>query len=517
MGIRFQCATAAAAVVVVMAAAGGCQEPIPLTNAPVIGPAPVEDSRRALTPVFLGLPVDVSGLVRLADAAIPESLPPVVEWIGSAACGREGSAVRCTTARIDLEIERAGAPVVVASRGDLTLEVPIRYHVVGRGTGWAQHIAESASGELTASVDFAVEMTPSFVTRINVKDEVRLSRSAVPVLDGEVPLVKHIGPRLRRAIVPAGDALAAALAAEITRAKVDHAWRALHSPVEINRELHQWLRAEPMQLVPGGFAAADGGIAWRLAIVSRLQVFTGDRPSPLPPKPAPELSTGPAAQRTVLRLPAILPWDRMQSAVERAFPPGETIRSDGPGESPLEVVVRRVDLVPAREQLGIEFDLEVVEPEALRRRRGIAHVVATPVVRPATSRLELEQIGFPNGPDRPRRQPSAGISPAEAARTAQVPVLSIEPFARKLTASAHMDISNALRDVLPHTNSLFERPLGPSFELHGRFDSVSVSRVRPVRQGFELMLDIGGALTLLPAAPLPRPRDGEVARGNGEQ
>lgn len=518
MGFRLHTAAAAVAAAIAAAAGGGCRETILFTSAPAIGPSPVHDSSAPLTPVFLGLPVDLSELVRLADAALPDRLPAIIEWVGAAACAREGRALRCTTAKVDIGIERAGRPTIVASRGDLTLEIPLRYELVGRGTGRAQHVAEAVSGELTASVDFAVELTPSFVPRIRLKDEVRLSSPVLAVLDGEVALAKHIGPRLRRSIGSAADALAMALAADITRDRVGRAWRALHAPVEINRELRQWLRAEPVQLVPGGFTAAEGGVALRVAILSRLQVFTGDRPSPLPPKPAPELSAGPDAHRTVLRLPAMLPWDGMLSAVREAFAPGETIRTAEVGGTPLGVAVRGLSFLPAREQLGIEFDLEIVEPEALRGRRGTAHAVATPVLRPAASRIELAQIGFPPGTARSRAAPTAGISSsAEAGVAAQLPRLPLAPFATKLGAAAQMDISHVLRDVLPHVNSLFERPLGSSFVLHGRFDAVSVSRVVPARQGFAITFDLEGALMLLPSAGQPERRDDESARDSAEQ
>ena len=80
-----------------------------------------------------------------------------------------------------------------------------------------------------------------------------------------------------------------------------------------------------------------------------------------------------------------------------------------------------------------------------------------------------------------------------------------------------MDISDVLRDVLPHMNSLFERPLGSGFVLHGRFDAVSVSRVRPARQGFEVTFDVEGTLTLLPSARPQRARDEETAGSSADQ
>jgi hypothetical protein len=495
MGSRVR--SAAAVVTVVLAVtAGGCQESVQFTQSPPIGPPP-PIGPAAPTTLFVGIPVELSGVARRVDALIPERIATVVEWVGNAACSRRGNsaAVACTTARVDAVIGREG-PVALAVRGErLLLHIPLAYALTSRGVGWAGALAESTSGQVMATASFDVSLTPGLAPTVRLSDEIVLSAPVLGVLDGQMAISKHVVPRLRRLLAPSAEALGTALAAVLTRDRVEQAWRALHAPVTLDRELRQWLRAEPLHIAGGGFATVEGEIIWRLAVSSRLQVFTGERPNPLLPRPLPEVSEVAPERQTRLPLPVLLSSAPLLSNLRAAFPPGEVIRAETSDGVALGVAVRNLAVLPSRGQLSIEVQLEILEPEAWVGLQGAAHFVGLPVVRPEAGLLQIDRIGLAGTNGRlPARGPGLGTI-----GRSQGPRIAPEPFVGRLAAAARMDLALVLRDALPHVNSLFERPHGSAFVMRGRFDEVRITAVAPVMSGFEVTFEFKGGLLLAPA------------------
>jgi hypothetical protein len=486
-----------------------CKQGVQFTKAPVYGPPPPSAPRREISAIAVATPLDLAGPRRAADEAMPAKLPRIVDWITNATCAKRTRWVECAGARVDIEIERKGETRITLSQGLLHVEVPLAYEVTSRGLGWARHVTETRTGEVTATVAIEARLTGDYEPEARVRDEIRLSEAAIAALRGKVALEPHIAPRLRRAAAPIAEAVRRELAEARVKLETERAWAALHAPIEFNCDAQVWLRAEPERVHSAGFVERGGTVAWHMLVVARLATFTGQRPPPLIPKPLPEPQRESVEDlRARVLLPAIITADPLIDAIREAFPPAEIIRTaDGPDLPPLAVCVRGDELNPARGLLAVELQLEVTEVGQWQGLIGPAHFVGRPVFRPQSSTIELEGVAFPDRPPSRQRLPASHLPTSERDRRVNVaiegvrgPRIGLEPFASRISRAARLDVTRLLRDVLPHANSLLGQHIAAGLVLTGRFDQVQISGVAPTRAGLEITFELAGALAI-EAAP----------------
>ncbi len=495
----------------------GCKQEVLLTRAPALGPAPaaVQPVRRELTVMQLALPIDLQAATETAEAALPQSLGRVIDWLDDAACARRTRWLECTGAKIEGEVERNGEVSLTITEGRLELSVPLKYSLSARGLGWARDLRDQKTGELVAKVPIEVVVASDFETAVRFKDGIVLSERTVQILQkGKFALSKTIDARLKKPLAPVLESIREGVGAKGFKETAEKAWRALHTPIELSREPQLWLRVEPERITGGGFVVDEGKPLFRLQIASRISVATGQRPAPPLTRLMPAL-TKPAAGETIasdgrstLRLPIVMGWEPMLEAVRTSFPKREVVKSAlSRDATQLAGQVRTVSFYAARNQLGIEMQLEIKEPARWAGQIGTAHFVGQPIVRNGI--LEMETVELPG------QRSVFAPQPKGAPRTVEgqnAPRIGIEPFGARIQRAARMDLGPALRDILPHANSLIEQPLGEGFSLGGRFDEVVITGVEPVRDGFEVAFSLGGQLLLrydpaiasaAPAQPIP--------------
>lgn len=511
MSFRFVSpASSALLCLAAMLGLAGCKQEIHFTKAPVYGTAPPLIPRRDPTSIAVSIPVDIAAARRAAAEAVPEKLGRIVDWVHNATCAKRTQWVECAGARVDIDFERKAPARLDISHGVLSVEVPLDYTLVARGLGWARDVSETKQGQLVATMTIDAGLAGDFEPDVRMRDTVGLSEPNLPALKAQVAVGQHLAARLRRSLVPVVEALRRDLAAAGIREQTDRAWRALHAPIELNRGLQVWMRAEPELVQAVGLHADRDGIFYRTAIQARIASFNGQRPSPLLPRPLPALAAEPAGDlRTRLHLPVPIPSDTMLEALRSAFPASEILRT-GDGDGPtVSVKVRDANLLPARGLLSVELQLDVAEPGQFFGLIGSAHFIARPVVRAPSALLELEGISFPDQPPARSRSAAPTQFPASerdrriargTAEPTRGPRIGLEPFASRISKAARMDLSRLLRDVVPHANSTLGQTLPEGVVLGGRFDEATIASIAPTREGFEVTFELTGALVMT-AAP----------------
>lgn len=488
----------------------GCKQEIHFTKAPAYGAPPPSTPRREPTFLAVSIPVDIAAARLVAAEAVPERLGRVVDWVHNAACARRAQWVECAGARVDIDLERKGPARLEVARGAVSIEVPLAYTLVARGLGWARDISETRQGQLVATVTIDAGLTGDFEPDVRMRDAVALSEPQLPALRTHVAIGPHVAARLRRPLLSVVEALRRELAAPGIREQTDRAWRALHVPIELNRDLQVWMRAEPERVRAVGFQSDRDGTVFRMAIQARIASFNGPRPTPLLPRPLPALAAEPAGElRTRLQLPVPISSDAMLEAVKAAFPASEILRTGDADGPTVSVRVRDANLLPARGLLSVELQLDVAEPGQFFGLIGSAHIVARPVFRAQSALLELEGLSFPDQPPPRSRSATPTQFPSSererriargTAEPARGPRIGLEPFASRISKAARMDLSRLLRDVVPHANSALVQTLPEGIVLGGRFDEASIATIVPTREGFEVTFELTGALVMT-AAP----------------
>ena len=106
-----------------------------------------------------------------------------------------------------------------------------------------------------------------------------------------------------------------------------------------------------------------------------------------------------------------------------------------------------------------------------------------------TGILELRDIGFPGA------QPKAGKTLDGILRIGE------EPFAGRFATAARLDMKQVIEGLQPRINAMLTRALDDTMDLSSAFDSMTVAAVEPVKDGFRLILDLKGALSIAVHAP----------------
>lgn len=486
-------------LLVLAGAAGGCKQDVQLTRPAAVGPAPAvaAPQRREPTTLGFGVPIDLKPAEAIAETALPASLGRFVEWFNDAACAKRNRWVECNGAKAEIDVERNGPVSIAVEAGRITLKVPLKYALTARGLGWAREIQDSRSGELVATIPIDAQITPAFAADVRLAGPITLSEPTIPVLKAKLALGRLIEGRLKKPLGPVVASVRDSIQAKELRPLAEKAWRALHAPIELGREPQIWLRVEPERIAGVDFAGDGGELLLRYAINARLTATTGQRPAPLLPRPMPELPvaapdrTAAAEGMTELRLPITISSDPLLKALQEAFPAKDTLNSSVTADAvPLASKVGRVSLFQARGQLGIELQLDIVEPARWAGMVGTAHFIATPVIRNNTV-LELDAVGLPDSGSKVLRSPQKQPTPSP-----NVPRIGAEPFASRIARAGRMTIEPVINGVLPQANSMIEQPLGNGFQLGGRFESLRIDGVQVVRDGFELTVSLAGNLLM---------------------
>lgn len=487
---------------------GACKQEVQFTKAAPIGPSPPAARKVDETLVHVTVPVDLAPAIALAQTALPDDLGRIVDWLDDAACGRRGRGTECNGARVDIQMTRNGPVTLHAQGADLVLAVPLKYDLAARGLGWARDIREQRTGEIEALIRLDVTLRDGFEPEVQLAETIKLSQPSLSALKGRIGIARHLDQRLRKPLRPVAEAVRTQLAAAGLHPRAQAAWQALFTPIELSREPQLWIRPEPRRIAGLGLTEDKGQLSFRIAIRSRMSVHKGQRPAPLLPRAMPAIerveradqpAEGAAASLvpsvrapSTLDIPVFVSWDSMRAAVRKAFPEGEVIRPiDEGGQLPTAVKLRKIDLFPSRGRLGIEMELDVVEPAKWYGLIGTAQLVGRPVVR-KDGVLEVEAIelyGQPTRAGRPRPEPR----PSDGTRSVR---LALEPFGSRIARHARLDIGSLVRDILPHVNGLIGQPIGDGLRLDGRFEGATIVGIDPVRGGFEVVFRLEGRIAI---------------------
>lgn len=513
-GVKLVCV--GASLLLLATTTTGCKQDVQLTRPAPVGPPPPAPPRRDVTSIGLGLSIDLKTATEIADKAIPENLGRIVEWFDDIACAKRTRWVECNGAKAEIDVVRNGPVTLGAEDGRIALRVPLKYTLAARGLGWASTIRDNRDGEIVATIPIDAGVGANFEPEVRLKEPVTTSEKAIPFLTkGKLSLAKGLESRLKKPLTPVADAIRDSIRSRDLRQVTERAWRALHTPIELSREPMMWLRIEPERVTGADFAADGDQLLFRYVIGARLTVVSGQRPAPLLPRPMPDLPRSAAAPQaqakntTELRLPVTVAFEPMLQAMRAAFPANEILKSTpSPEFDPLSTKVRQVSMFPSRGQLGIELQLDIVEPARWAGLIGTAHFVAKPAIQ-NDGLLVLETVHLPDHATRPN---SAARPAVKTSRPMNAPHVGAEPYAARIAGAARMSVATALHDALPSANNMIDRSLGDGFSLGGHFDDVKVVNIEAVRDGFELMFQLSGTLMLrygpehamaAPAQPAP--------------
>ena len=488
------------AVALLSTALAGCKQEIQFTRTPFAGVIETE-AKAGETSVFLAVPVDVAPVIAAAETAFAGPVGKAREFVDDIACDRrKGPYVECSGAVVTTDLIRSGPIEVTADGTRLLITVPLRYDIAARGHGWANYLTDRKTGAVSVTIPFDVVLTASYGLETRIAGDLVWSEKVIPVLKGRLGLAGLADAKIKAQLKGLTEALRTTLAAQPVRDGAEKAWRALHQPIELSRGPSLWMRGQPERVFGGGFAMADGAVVYRLGMDAKISVHRGERPAPLSVKPLPgPLRQATARQQpaqTVLRLPFDVGALALGQAVAQAFPKSDVIETRADAKSqPVKVRPTAVSLFPARDRLALELQLDVVEPSRLLGMTGKAYLVGRPVLDPTTGILDLRDIGFPGEPQKPGKTPEGVLRVGE------------EPFAGRFASAARLDIGSVLNGLRPRINAMLSQPLDDAMDLSGSFETMTVAGVEPVKDGFRLLLDLKGALTLTARA---RPQSGEV-------
>jgi hypothetical protein len=473
-----------------------CKQEIQFTRTPFAGVVEA-DQRASETTLFLSIPVEIASALTVAEAALAGQIARSREYVDDIACDkRKGPYVECNGAVVTTEVTRTGAVVVSAEGSRLLIKIPVTYDINARGHGWASYLTDRKTGSTTVAAPFDVSLSPTFGLDVRIAGDLVWDDKVVPVLKGKIALARMADAKIKTQLKGIAEELRKTLAAQPIREGAEKAWRALHVPIELTRAPSLWLRGQPERIYSGGFATLDGAIVYRLGFDAKVSVHRGERPAPLLVKPLPgPLRQSPTKQdtakpemaQTVLRLPYDVGALALQQTIAAAFPKADVIETRADAKSaPIKVRVVSASTFPAREKLALELSLDVVEPSRLLGMTGKAYLIGRPVLDPETGILDIREIAFPGAPQKGGKTPEGVLRIGE------------EPFAGRFAGAARLDIGRVIEGMMPRINAMISQPLDDVMELSGAFQSIKIVGVDPIKDGFRLMLELKGTLSILP-------------------
>ena len=112
--------------------------------------------------------------------------------------------------------------------------------------------------------------------------------------------------------------------------------------------------------------------------------------------------------------------------------------------------------------------------------------MANPLSIPRQAFLSNAKSFFPGAPQEGGKTPEGVLRIGE------------EPFAGRFAAAAHLDIGKVIDGMMPRINTMISQPLDEAMELSGAFASMQVVGVDPIKDGFRLLLELKGTLSIVP-------------------
>jgi hypothetical protein len=502
VAVRRRVSSKLAALCVAAVGLAACKQEIQFTRTPFAGVVEL-DSRAGETTMFLATPVDVASVITVAEASLAGQVARSREYVDDIACDRrKGPYVECNGAIVTTEVTRTGAVTAAADGNRLLVTVPLTYEITARGHGWASYLTDRKTGSTTVSVPFDVSLSQTFGLDVRLAGDLTWADKTVPVLKGKVPFSRMADGKIKAQLKGIAEELRKTLAAQPIRDNAEKAWRALHAPIELTRAPSLWLRGQPERIYSGGFAMVDGNIVYRLGFDAKVSVHRGERPAPLLVKPLPGPLRQPLAKQelakqelgqTVLRLPYDIGALALQQTLAAAFPKSDVLETRADAKSaPIKVRVASASTFPARDKLALELNIDVVEPSRLLGMSGKAYLIGKPVLDPTTGILEIREIAFPGAPQKGGKTPDGVLRIGE------------EPFAGRFAAAARLDIGKVIEGMMPRINAMISQPMDDTMELSGAFASMQIVGVDPIKDGFRLMLELKGTLSIVPRAGVVR-------------
>ncbi len=457
---------------------------------PALAPAAHLELRPNLSSVFVSLPVDIGPLAKRIDAALPDQLMAVREFLPDAACGIRGSAGHdCNTAKLEGTIIRNGPVELKVEPAGLRFVVPVKYTLAATGLGWASAMSERKSGETISSVSFSVTIGPSNGLDVTVLDDgpaqPGAATASVSLLKAHVKIARLLEPTVRPVFKSAEAELRRALSGLPIKNALHRVWSLLASPVELGEGSHMWLRSAPEYYSTGRFVGDAGQLSYQLAIATRLAVVEAKREALTPGRQQPinALDKPPAAAHVRLAMPIDL--EAIRQAAEATFRKGQEFESRADRFSePVRVKIRNTRIYPALRQIGLELDVEATTHKG-KPFVGKLNLVGRPVIDTASGTVTLADVTFPLVSN--KIDTAVGIHDA--------PRLGTEPFASLFAGAARLDIARPLADAMPRVAQLFSQRIGNDVTLTGRFSEAVPVSFELASDGAWLIVDVTGDIT----------------------
>lgn len=475
----------------------GCQDSVEFTRRPVEKVQSGEQpSIRA--PIFVVARMDAMPLKTQAEGRIPERIIRVRRRLPKAACVEKNGRTRCVSARVTGDVVRQGGAVIAGAPDGFALKIPMAYALKVKGSGIAGDVEEMVRGNFVVTANFRISLGETWAATVRYRNDLDASAADdLKILRGNIDLAKSIARKLRNPLSRLAKSFERSIDAAAASKIVDATWRYLHYPVALQESPPLWLRGEPQKVAFGGIGVLDESLELRVAILTDVKTYSGERPVPLIARAMPPLDLRPLdVPASHLVMPVDLAYDEIAGRIRGALDKRGVIRPPENAKAS-SFTVKSVKLYPAGGRLAVAVQLEAEMLDRWQNLTGTAYVLGTPHVEAGQAHLGLKLVEF----SAPTQSPALFDNGKF--------VLPETPFVEALREGIRINLKDRFASVLMQANQIAQSDFAKGNQMRGRFDDLSVHSIETMETGLRINLDLIGALSVYPGA-------GKVASGLGK-
>ncbi|MEL6373205.1 MAG: DUF4403 family protein [Pseudomonadota bacterium] len=477
-------------------ALAGCKQEVRFTASPQAAPASAKakSAKPRTTTVYAGIDLDGAGLRARVNEAVPQRIINIVEWVSRSACHGSGAKRVCESTRFDMLITRDGSMRLEPDGRSLRLIVPLRYAMKQKGLRSAAFLRREESGRLVATARLGANLRKDFNARLSLSETLKISKPVFKVNAGRINIAQRMAPRLRRMLGKAVAAVEADLNARPIEKTVASVWSFLRQPRKLEHVPGTpWLASAPVAVVSSGFGGTPGTIVFKVGIAAHMALAPGSEPDTPRSARRPRFAAPKSehARATSLRMPVTVPYGGIGDAIKLAWRTPVDVAATGDA-MPMRITVNEAAAFPSGDRIAVELDLDVRTNDRIFDLTGKAFVTARPVMLADHKTLGLSQVQLAPV------IPIVGIGQATGQRLR----LRAEPFARVFADVIRYDLTAHLATVLPRANRLIDGLEGEGLYAHGRFTRLRVPQVKPLREGFDVRVDVVGEVMFMTRPPM---------------
>jgi len=470
-------------VLVAIAGAGlaGCNRAVDVTaKPPEAADRLTAESQPAA--IYVAAALDLRNTEDEISRQLPIELASISQRVPRASCVAANGKPVCSDVRLtghitrDAQIEFTGTP-----RG-LELRVPLHYDLVAQPIGPGPGIP--LRGKLAVTASFAMALDEHWQPVIKLDPVFKWEDGTkIVVLAGEASVQAGVETVLTQRLgkLPPG-ALAGILPGDL-RKQVELAWRYLHYPFALSENDQIWLRGTPLGLRYAGITTKDGATELRMAVVTRMQTFVGERPAPLPPSPLPSPGTGPEAAGDGILLPADLKYQQLSEAAAHRLPaiPASSIASETVA---FALAVRSLGFFASGRRLGIAVHFDQLPGGSWMSGHAVSYFLATPILKPGGAQIGLSQTElYVSGTK------STGLKN-------EMPFLTDARFAEAIGAALVIDVNDKLTEAAELVKRHVSLPLTQGMKLILEPGEPRIAHISPGIDGLRLQIEVAAEMTV---------------------